>query len=472
MDTTTFANSVRTKYPDGVASDGRAYKDIPDAELADKIVQKYPVYKEQITDYKPYQADPSLMDTIKTRANAVMDNPVEAAKGFVKGGIKTAVGLTNAIDTGVTADINALGGNVGQGDQGVFGGKTMLDYAPVEEATQYSNEAQKGGANFETGVELVGGAVKTLAKGGAKLLAEKGAPLVKGAIDATGEYLAKRGALKAEKATIEAVNPDLTGKKLEAAYQQVVKGKQTVKPSGIFTEQSLSPSERAINLGKRLTSEETLSDGTKLAPIKLGDNSVKNLPKLKTALTDTENKLQTALKGNPDINYNADKAQLFDSLEAGIKNAPEEFRIQGPGLDTTKNVFAFAKKIAAGADDSIEGLRDARTAFDTQARLQYPTAFKDGAIDTKTAAGNAIKKARDIFNEHLYNTAPNGSDIQKLIGREADIFQATEPIAAKASKGEGLTKVQKAVTLVKDHPVASTVSTAAATYGATKALGQ
>ncbi len=43
-----FANKVRVKYPNGIASDGRKYSDIPSEELAVKIANKYPVYKEQV----------------------------------------------------------------------------------------------------------------------------------------------------------------------------------------------------------------------------------------------------------------------------------------------------------------------------------------------------------------------------------------------------------------------------------------
>lgn len=66
-------------------------------------------------------------------------------------------------------------------------------------------------------------------------------------------------------------------------------------------------------------------------------------------------------------------------------------------------------------------------------------------IDVKTPAGRAIKFVRDSMNEHLYNVAPNGSDIQKLIGREADIFRATDAVAPKAAATHGMSGIEKAV---------------------------
>ena len=255
-------------------------------------------------------------------------------------------------------------------------------------------------------------------------------------------------------ATIAAIDPELTGAKAAKAYQQVVTGNRTVTPSGLFTEQTLSPAERTIQTGTRLSKPVVLSDGTSVDGISLGKNAVKNQVIMRDALADTENKLTTALKGDPEINFNADKPTLYESLGKARDNAPNEFRI-GENAKVTKDVFNFANKVVGQADDSIEGIRDARTAFDTQAKIQYPNAFNpDGTVNVRTAAGNAVKNARDVINEHLYNTAPAGSDIQKLIGREADIFQANPAVSAKAAAGAGKTIISKTVDVVKSHPKA------------------
>lgn len=301
----------------------------------------------------------------------------------------------------------------------------------------------------------------------------------KGAIDIAGENVNKfvdsakeaivgtpdqqaaniaKNAAKNTNITIAALDPELKGAKLTAAYKEAITGNRTVSPSGIFSEQTLSPSQRTIGLGQRLSTDIPLTEGDSMPKIVLTKSPVKNTEILRQALTDTETKLTAALKGDPDINYNADKPVLYENLDAARQDAPNEFRI-GENKSMTKNVFDFANKVAAQADDSIEGLRDARTAFDTQARTQYPNAFNpDGSVNVKTAAGNAVKTARDVFNEHLYNTAPKGSDIQKLIGREADIFQASNPVAAKTAINSGKSMSTRAIETLKKHPVISTVA--------------
>lgn len=52
MTTASFAAAVRKKYPTGISSSGQAYSAIPDQQLVQQIVQKYPVYQSQISDYQ------------------------------------------------------------------------------------------------------------------------------------------------------------------------------------------------------------------------------------------------------------------------------------------------------------------------------------------------------------------------------------------------------------------------------------
>lgn len=65
-----FKNSIVEKHPDGIASDGRAYKDIPAYEITKMIVDKYP---EGVTNagvpYKNYLVAP------RNREEAVMWSP-------------------------------------------------------------------------------------------------------------------------------------------------------------------------------------------------------------------------------------------------------------------------------------------------------------------------------------------------------------------------------------------------------------
>lgn len=278
-------------------------------------------------------------------------------------------------------------------------------------------------------------------------------------------------ATKDTASTVSALDPELKGAKLVAAQKEAITGSRTIKPATMFTEQTLSPGARTMALGQRLSSDIPLAEGDVMPKVVLSKDPVKNTTILRQALTDTEGRLTTALKGDPEINFNADKPTLYEALDSAQKTSPEEFRI-GENKVVTKNVFNFANKVVANAEDSVEGLRDARTALDSQARVEYPNAFNpDGSVNVRSAAGSAIKRARDIINQHLYNTAPAGSDIQKLIAREADIFQASTPVATKAAAGAGKTVPERVIGNVRKHPVISTALAASAGVAAAKGIG-
>jgi len=224
MDTKTFANSIREKYPDGVASDGSAYKDMPDQELTHRVITKYPVYKTQVTDYKA--PDNSFVGTLTGRnlqtakgnqmakmqgsgvAGPLVTDPTEVVKGVIKGipgtltgrNLQTAKGNEMAKMQGsgvagplvtdptevVKGVIKGIPGQAAQVTKGIesFGKGAMemvgldttgtgLDYEPVEELTAPSNEAQEVG--------YVGAGL---------LPVERGMTAAKPVVEATGKVIA------------------------------------------------------------------------------------------------------------------------------------------------------------------------------------------------------------------------------------------------------------------------------------------
>lgn len=251
------------------------------------------------------------------------------------------------------------------------------------------------------------------------------------------KFLADRVEKKATQAAISAVDPTLKSKKLELAYQKVGTGDRTVKPQSLFGEQALEPDEQTIRLGTRL--KGTLR----------GRSGTENLENIATDMKRTEDEISTLLKGDPDVVYNADKPTLMKSLEGQRSGIPREFSAIKDSKNVYESVIQFAQKTVQQSDDSVEGIRNARVAFDAQAKREFPSAYKDGKIDIKTPAGRAIKGVRDELNEHLYKTAPEGSKIKDLILREADLFRAIERIAPDAAKKEGLSRVRE---IIKRHP--------------------
>lgn len=439
---------------------------------------------------------PSLMDRLIHRAGDFVTAPAELTKLHSQdfaGAISQPTGpkglpVLSAIGKTALHGAGAVGGAIGDVTGAVLK-QSFGDISNNPELQQFSHlpVVSKSLDAVNKGISTVGNAVgaavdkfKTavgpenarLADDAANTLNilpfAKGIGLAKDVLLPAAEKGLLTGASDGVTNATKALNPALKGKELQKAYGEVVTGGRTTTKAGVFTEQGLSPNARTVNLAQRLSDDIKLSDGSAVPKIELSPkNQLANQKVLQTALNDTETRLDAALKSDPQVNYNADKPKLFENLNEAQKTAPNEFRI-GESKKMTENVFRFARQVAQQAKDTIAGLRDARTSFDAQAKKQYPNAFKpDGSIDTKTAAGSAIKTARDIFNEHLYNTAPNGSDIQKLIGREADIFHANTPVSAKAASAHGKTLPQKVLQTVKDHPILSGIGA----YEAGKHLG-
>lgn len=298
----------------------------------------------------------------------------------------------------------------------------------------------------------------------AKDVAEGVAPAVKAAAS-TAATTAKDSATSLLKSgadkTIEAVNPDLTGKKLASAYKEVVTQGREATPGGLIKEQALSPGAQAVKIGTRLHD----------AGIALKGKPVQDLNTLASAMKTTEGKINTLLDGDPEMVYNADKPTLINSLEDVKNSMPEEDKIVKDNGKLFNGVVDYSKNLIAKSTDTVKGLRQARTAFDSSAKKAFPSAFKEGLIDTKTPAGRAIKAVRDTINEHLYNTAPAGSEIKKLIGTEGDIYRATDNIAPKAAALHGTSRTSQVVDFIHNHPYVSAGVGLFGTAEAAKGLG-
>lgn len=459
--TQSFSQALRTKFPTGIAADGVPYAKMTDQELTKRMVAKYPVYKSQIHDPNLGELDSEQVkqgaqhatEAIQRGAGkfqADMANPQDTSLGtefkrtgdLLETGLGAAAGGAQAVFAPFTAVIQKALSHSG-GLPAITDTTAPTPLAPIEAKVHEWAQAHPDAArNFMDALTVGGTAVGDIGGEINPLNAniKEGVGVGKGAIqDATSDIKntlsdtrkailpsADEKAARSLSQTIDAVNPDLSGKKLTSAYKGTVTGKQNVTPASLFKEQGLTPDERTINLG------------TRLHDLGLTKDHVKNLDILGKAMTDTENKISEALRGDSEIKYNADKPNLVGKLEELKSKIPGEFSAIKDSKTLFNHVVNFAKDVVGKTEDSIEGIRNARTKFDSQAKSEYPSAFKEGTIDTATPAGRAIKAARDIMNSHLYETAPNGSEIQRLIGREADIFKAAENIAPKAAKGHKL----------------------------------
>lgn len=385
----------------------------------------------------------------ETEAKATSDK----ANSFGTLATQTAGGAVDSLFGGLRKTVKSGIQAVGE----AFGSK-----APSEQYTSLTGEPQQTyQADLEQGKGSVGGAFGNMAFDaatalpigkGASLLKEGGGVLLESKalspiVDMVKKPLAKlsgfltgRADKKATQDSIDAVYNSPTGKKFTQASGQVATGERQVTPASMFREQGLTPDQQTVNLG------------TRLKDIKLGSNPVKNTETIANAFQDTETKLQSAFDANPGLSAN--KPELLSILDTVKTDAPQEFRIRDSQAMINR-VVDFAKKTISVAKDDFRNVRAARTSFDQQAKHEFPNAFKpDGSVDTKTPAGYAIQRARDTINEHIYNTAPNGSEMQGLVGREADLYRAARVSMEKAQAGQGKNWLGQ---WAKEHPTQAKV---------------
>lgn len=362
---------------------------------------------------------------------ATLSSPMGIAKETGKGVLNTLVG----------APFRAIGSAI-QGVKDLTSGSISTE--PIakdflgQPVQSYQGGLKSGESPLSVGLDVASILPVGKALTAVKPLAKFAAPLTR----PITSYLAKRAEKKAFDASVDAVYSSPTGAKFKKTSGQVLTGQRELTPASMFREQGLTPDQQTVNLA------------TRLKELKLGKDPVKNTQILADDFVATESKLQNALKGDPNIVYSGDRENLIRTLNKVRKESPQEFRIK-ESASMVDNVVTFANRIVGKSEDSIGGIRETRKAFDAQAKREFPNAFKpDGTIDTKTPAGYAIKKVRDDINEHLYNTAPNGSEIQGLIGREADLYRAAQVSLEKALKGQGKTSLQQ---WAKENPGKATL---------------
>lgn len=323
-------------------------------------------------------------------------------------------------------------------------GKTLLDVGGVT-ADILGAGTYKGSGAMESGV---------LSKATPDII--KGAQAVGDKLASVGEDVAQKSAQKTDakslQTAIDAVNPDLKGNKLAKSLSKSF-GRDATE-AGVMTAQKQGASSEATRLG------------TSLRDVLTSKDPLTNLKSLGTAMTDTESRLKPLLLQDktPFI-----KQSVTNGLDELKNSGPREFRIGEPGK-VFNDVVDFAKETIQKSEPNMNGLRNAVTDFDNQAMKQYPNAYKSGAIDTKSAAGSAIKNARDFIRDYMYNTAEKGSELQSLIGRERDIFRAADAIGPKAAENSGKNLATRSLQAIKAHPVYAAAAPLAGFEGVRKAV--
>lgn len=471
MDATDFTKRFAQKYPDAITKAGNKYSDYlpPEQSTQDNSQTSQSNFIQGLAQNiaQPFLQGARLpLGLAEQGLGKLTGNQAMIQQGADMGGNKSFdfgyLGKVN--QTGYDAQGNSLGFG-GSLQQAVGAGLQIAPYAIgagevgslVDGAgSQTIGSLAKAGA--QTGATLgglsgVGQGLQTGAENNQDLATTAGNTLLQGGEGAIsggllggvlglgsgilGKLTGKIGADVPVRESIDAVNPDLNGKKLSSSYEKgAFQGK--IKPSSSFGVQEVSPSNQVLNLGK------SLSDiGLKSSP----GEAANNLIKIGKAMQDTESKI-TPFNETPVSN--GIKRTVVTELDSLKSQVPQEFidlKNTSPRFD---KVIDYAKKLVNKTDNTIGGYRNTRGSFYDSLKTQFPSAFDDqGRFNIKTPEGAAGKMVYDHLNQNLFDIAPKKSNLPGLIKREGDLFQAAKNIAPKAKAMDGLSGFSK---FVKSNP--------------------
>lgn len=358
----------------------------------DDVIKAYTAngYKVEGINYE--KPKPTVLDTVKDYATEAVTNPVETAKGVIKGIPGQAAGLVKLAEmpgkfvTGKIAEVTGM-----QAPQG-------FDFAPIEELTAPSNKAQEVGY-LASGFLPVGGAtgaIKTGTVKGAEVLSKGVKPVVE--VTKKGINLAKEG-----------INPTLSAEKAigqvaqgKAGTEKVVaKGLGAIDTKGVKTYKDLNVKlEEAIPNLSQQVDQELLKD-----PV--ARNIAEYTTKLKTASGDPVevNYVQNALK---------DLKELYDSTGDVVKSKEIENLLNyGDDLQLDRKTVndisrKYGEEFSTKAFSKVTG--EPLTSVNAQKFENTRKGLKDVA---RQGLGGKEAQALDDKLSSIYNT-------QKLIAKQEE----------------------------------------------------
>jgi len=359
---------------------------------------------------------PSIMDTIKSRTSAMVEDPGEALKGVVKGAVGGTAGLTKLVDMGITGAGAAM-----SGDDSYKPGDTMLDYAPIEELTSPSNEAQAGGSNLE--------AIGEFALGGKGLLNP-----AKAAFTTGKEYIEKRGVEKASNFIKDLITPELTQTK---GINAIKTGKVT--EGGLLKDRDIT--------GAIPFFEDTAKAVSEVPGISKSKTLLENNNAIHDHIGTLAENLKSQIKGKGFFSPGEFNGYMKD-VSTKLEEVPSLTR---DAVDVGNKYLNQFNKLVKKNGYTPEGLLQARKEFDNL----LPK--KQLSPDIENGITEAVRAIRQGANDFLASKVPDVA-VKEMLAKQTSLYNAIENISPKAFK-EGASGFKR---WVKSHPKI---------VGATKILG-
>lgn len=430
-----FGANLKAKNPNGVASDGRAYVDIPNDEIGRLYVKAHPEYAQHIDDTASLVA--RVSGAIGERAKAIQDNKAAADTGSVTDVAQKTFQNAGEVAGGVMDVGTELAKSL---DRTFAGGAVEHIVKTALSAIGETQTAQDVGSKLAEFAQAHPDAAKNV-EAAVNILslipAFKGVKMaITGVTDATrAASVALRGGVEkvatkeidaAAKFATEYAMPKATAKTAEAGVEQG----RLVEP-GIFSKGKLTPTPHDMEVGDSIAGIVSSKATT-----------AQNIDAIRLALRDINAGVRAVIAERK-VPFN--RAQLRAQLET----AKSDLNLVFASDATAEKIYnavsdAFLGSLKKG--DTL-GLFDARQTFD-----QLPAIKK--LLETSSLGENTRREivlaVRRAANEYIAKQLPANNPYKAAMLKETRMLEALGNIAEKASTEIGKNKIQL---LTNDYPI-------------------
>lgn len=366
----------------------------------------------------PIVPKPSIIDTIKSRTNAVVENPGEAAKGFVKRAGRTAVD---------TAELMGKGFKAAGVPEGTFITPSEADIANANERLTANTEAEKGGGNLEAAAELAS-LGKDIAVGGAKMIGK--------GVTKAGEYLAGRNIAKETDFIKDLITPELNATKTADAIKtgKVVEG-------GFMKDRDITnavpffeDTAKAVSEVPGISKSNTLLENANYIHDHIG-----------TVANDLVSSLKNSAKGMK-VSELAQVPEKFNQYMKGVKaTLKENPTLVGDAEKTATKILDKFESLVKEEGSTPDAIISARKKLDNWMSAQKG----DNVFDPKTegAVSVALRAIRQGGNDFVASLSKDVA-VKDMLAKQTNLYNAIENIAPKAAK-EGASGFKR---WIKAHP--------------------
>lgn len=459
----TLAARIRTAYPDGVASDGMAYKDIPDDEMASRLIEKHPVYQQWLKTEELQRLsqgtpqDTGVWNAVKRVASNVAKMPGQvydaATKPWQPGELEAA------LPKDITAQEKQQQLANAQQDEQSWIGKAasaipkvynrMIAQPSAAEQAKVTQSFEKN-SPFEAVGHQVAAAVPLIGPWAANVGERIGSGDVSGGLTEAGTVfagpeLAKKG-IELSKSTVAPVLSRVAQSAPVKAVTEIPK--RAVEPLGVgvpgerMVKQGLSPYAKQTGFDNALkTAANDIVDYHKDTPIKTVRDLDEALPKIKDDIQ--ENEFKPVMERNGKTEFTPERAaRVKQAVLDSVSPFAEEFE---PG--TQKEIADLAQKmgktrtigeIMGGPRGGLLGYINGKleTYFN-----KYPSARRGDLMkNPDTAAWEAAR--RTLRNEALDQLEENGeTDIRSARQRWGAVDELQKATERRINQGDRLKPV-------------------------------